>query len=72
MARRIVWDGTAYVREDTPEFVDLTKLTRPELLDIAATENVTIPPRATKAQLVDILYRQPAAPINDPNAIQEG
>lgn len=61
-----------YTIEDSPGFVDLTKLTKPELLDIAATEGVTVPPRATKAQLVDLLSRRPAAPIDDPNVIQEG
>ena len=52
--------------------IDLHSLTVPELLDIAETEGVDVPAKARKPEIIDLLSGQPAAPIADPNAVQEG
>lgn len=80
-------DGVAEVAELHPEreqallqhgftveggdIVDLNVLTKRELLDIAETEGIDVPKRATRAELVDIISRAPAEPIDNPNAAQE-
>jgi len=51
-------------------FIDLTKLTRAELLDLAEQEHVEVSSRATKAELVEALSWQPAEPV-EATAIQE-
>lgn len=43
--------------------IDLTALTIPELRDIAETEGVDIPSKASKSEIIDILSRLPAAQI---------
>lgn len=43
--------------------IDLTSLTVPQLRDIAETEGVDLPAKARKDEIVEILSRQPAAPI---------
>ena len=80
-------DGTAEVTELHPErelalkqhgfsveggdIIDLNVLSRRELLDIADTEGIDVPKRATRAELIDIISRAPAEPIADMEAIQE-
>lgn len=50
------------------DIVDLTVLSKRELLDIADVEGIDVPKRATRADLVDLISRTPAAPI--PGAAQ--
>jgi hypothetical protein len=45
-----------------PELVDLTELKLPELRNIAGVEGIDFPPKATRAQLIDLISRQPAEP----------
>lgn len=45
-----------------PAFVDLTKLRLPELRDIAGVAGIDFPPKATRAELIDLISRQPAEP----------
>ncbi|MEA1264246.1 Rho termination factor N-terminal domain-containing protein [Microbacterium sp. STF-2] len=44
-------------------FIDLTSLTVAALRDIAETEGVDLPTKARKPEIIEILSRQPAAPI---------
>lgn len=43
--------------------IDLTSLTIPQLRDIAETEGVDLPAKALKAEIIEILSRQPATPF---------
>ncbi|GAA1915286.1 hypothetical protein GCM10009775_04650 [Microbacterium aoyamense] len=77
-------DGTARVEELHPErelalrqhgftvetFIDLTTLSKKDLLDIAETEGIAVPSKATKEEIVDILAARPAQPI--PGSVDNG
>ncbi|MBC6496104.1 hypothetical protein [Microbacterium sp. 4-7] len=52
--------------------IDLTSLTIPQLREIAEVEGVDLPAKALKAEIVEILSRQPAAPIADSTATPLG
>lgn len=45
------------------EGVKLEDLTKAELLDIAATENVELPAKATKAEIIEALHTSPQIPV---------
>lgn len=45
------------------DIVDLNVLSRRELIDIADTEGIDVPKRATRGELIDIISRAPAEPI---------
>ncbi|MDR6867526.1 hypothetical protein J2Y69_002130 [Microbacterium resistens] len=48
---------------ESGDVVDLTTLTKRELLDIADVEGVEVPKGATKATLVNLISRLPAGPF---------
>ena len=52
------------------EIIDLTKLTIPELREIADHEGVTVPSKAKHAEIVELLSRIPATPI--PGSVDNG
>lgn len=52
------------------EFVDLETLTVAQLRKQAEKDGVVIPAKAKRAEIIDILSRQPAAPIADPLGTQ--
>lgn len=53
------------------DIVDLTMLSRRELRDIAEIEGVAVTSKMTRDQLIKAISELPAAPIDDPNAVQE-
>lgn len=59
-----------YVVEEPAPIIDLTKLSARELRDVADVEGIEYPAKATKAQLVDLISRVPAASIDDPDGEQ--
>lgn len=81
-------DGVAEVTELHPErglalkqhgfeieggdIVDLNALSKRELLDIADTEGIDVPKRATRAELIDIIASQPAEPIPGSTQNEDG
>lgn len=54
------------------DIVDLNALSKRELLDIADTEGVDVPKRATRAELIDIIASQPADPIPGSTQNEDG
>ena len=58
--------------DDVTEFVDLETMSKQELIDYADRVGVELPKRANREQIIWVLSSDPADPIDNPDAIQEG
>ncbi|MEJ6554033.1 hypothetical protein PQI51_03220 [Microbacterium esteraromaticum] len=60
-ARALAQHGATIFEE--VEGVKLEELTKAELIDIAATENIDVPAKATKAEIITALHTAPEIPV---------
>lgn len=65
-------EASGWADDDVTEFVDLETMSKQELIDYADRVGVELPKRANREQIIWILSSDPADPVDNPNAIQEG